>query len=355
VRRGDSVLEVGCSTGGATALLAQVAGAVVGVDNSKQLVHEARARAPHIRFELLDALQSPSALADLASEVAACVVFVDIGGNRQVGGAGGRGGWRGGPGAAQTCSCGAARWGVRGAVALPCCCALCFRLTRLHLYAPPSTQPTTPQLSSLVTLLPFIAERLAPRLLVVKSEALAAAAAAQLRAERQGAGAGTAQTQEQGQDQGQQQHAAAAAADPSQQESSSGAGGAGAGAGLDASAAPAASVSSSSSGVSSSGSEARRRPPGSLRDPAAWWAALHAASAAAPIIDNPLFHKARAKGFKGLHPMRFPDRFAPGGTRICRPFNYGSGGCREGAACPFDHAHCHHCLEPGHTARECSR
>jgi hypothetical protein len=44
---------------------------------------QARERAPHIRFELLDALQSPESLAALAAEVAADIVFVDIGGNRQ--------------------------------------------------------------------------------------------------------------------------------------------------------------------------------------------------------------------------------------------------------------------------------
>jgi outer membrane biosynthesis protein TonB len=118
----------------------------------------------------------------------------------------------------------------------------------------------------------------------------------------------------------------------------------------------------SSSSNSSRGMDAAGPPPlcppripGTLRDPSGWWRQLQARCSDRPeaVANNPLFYKAKAKGFRGVHPMRFPDRRLPGGARICRPFNYAV--CREGAGrCEYDHDHCHHCLQAGHRARECT-
>ncbi|KAI8465794.1 MAG: hypothetical protein J3K34DRAFT_525045 [Monoraphidium minutum] len=256
VTKADAVLEVGCSAGVCTALLAQHAGRVVGADNSPQLLREAKERCPGAAFELVDALASPDDLARLGAGCGA--VFVDIGGNRE-----------------------------------------------LH---------------ALVALLPWVQERLRPRLLVVKSEALAEAAAAWLTRERRGGG------REAGGGNG-----ACAAC-------SSGSGGDDIGAaGASVPAAPAAAT------------------PGAIGDAAAWWCDLRGRCAGRPasVANNPLFYKAKARGFKGVHPMRFPDRALPGGgRRVCRPFNYAV--CHAGDACAFDHAHCHHCLQAGHAARECT-
>lgn len=90
---------------------------------------------------------------------------------------------------------------------------------------------------------------------------------------------------------------------------------------------------------------------GRVHDPSAWWEKLRGSCGEAEVVSNPLFYKAKLKGFHRVHPMKFPERRAPGGARICRPFNYAT--CKEGDRCPFDHAHCHHCLAPGHKAQEC--
>lgn len=255
VTAADAVVEVGCSTGGCTALLARHAGRVVGVDNSQQLVREARARNPLVRFEHCDALAAPDELKALAESCG--VAFVDIGGNRQ--------------------------------------------------------------LESLVLLLPWVLRELSPRLLVVKSEALAASAAAELE-RQQGDGGG---------DRG----GAAAAQEEEQQQLQQ---------------------------------QQQRQQPGSLADPVAWWSRLlqqtsarnaNAVAAAAnddlQLVENPLYYKTKAKGFKGVHPMKFPNRVAPSMERpVCRPHNYAT--CHAPAGeCAFDHEHCHQCLQPGHVARAC--
>ena len=50
--------------------------------------------------------------------------------------------------------------------------------------------------------------------------------------------------------------------------------------------------------------------------------------------------------------LKLPLRDTPAGLRICRPHNYDV--CHKGAACPFDHSYCHHCLQQaGHKARDC--
>lgn len=294
VTAADRVLEVGCSAGACTALLARHAGrGVVGVDNSRELLRAAAARvarcclerggASDVRLEHCDVLAAPEELKALA---AGCgVVFVDIGGNRQ--------------------------------------------------------------LASLVTLLPWLLAELRPRLLVVKSEALAAEARRRLKAEEE-----------------EEQH-------ERQQEEGEGS--------------KEQVASEEAAAAEALGSD--ETPPGVLRDPRAWWrrlrpggggdggggpaetaagagagadddaaAAAGAGAAAAPpppqLIENPLYFKWKAKDRRGVHPMRFPERCAPGATaKVCRPFNFAE--CHAGDACAFDHAHCHQCLQPGHTAKEC--
>jgi len=54
------------------------------------------------------------------------------------------------------------------------------------------------------------------------------------------------------------------------------------------------------------------------------------------------------------HPQRYPLKLDPadGVTPICRYYNY-LDECKKGARCPYSHATCHHCLQPGHRAVEC--
>jgi hypothetical protein len=183
-----------------------------------------------------------------------------------------------------------------------------------------------------------VQSRLRPSLLVVKSEALAAAALARIAEERQGQvereerQPPTEREQQQDQEQQQEQQQQQQRQQQQQQQQEQ----------------PSASASA--------GPAAPHPLPGALRDPAGWWSALLArrdAASAGALVANPLYFKARAKGFRSVHPMRFPERSAPGGgVPICRPFNYATCHAAPGA-CPFDHSHCHHCLRAGHTAREC--
>ena len=88
------------------------------------------------------------------------------------------------------------------------------------------------------------------------------------------------------------------------------------------------------------------------------WTALQAVAAQAP-------HQQGATGPGGQistsrklrllpHPLKATRRFAiDGQTPICRFHNYRASSCREGAACPYDHAQCHLCLKVGHRALEC--
>jgi hypothetical protein len=79
----DAVLEVGCSYGACSALLAGEVAAYVGVDNSFECVEHCRGLAlPRARFERVDALAEPGALAALFADVAPTVVVIDIGGVR---------------------------------------------------------------------------------------------------------------------------------------------------------------------------------------------------------------------------------------------------------------------------------
>jgi Putative methyltransferase len=60
------------------------------------------------------------------------------------------------------------------------------------------------------------------------------------------------------------------------------------------------------------------------------------------------------------HPLKAPRVMSPlhVGVPICRYHNYHAHGCfkfsnENAASCPFDHEHCHWCLEPGHIALQC--
>jgi hypothetical protein len=56
------------------------------------------------------------------------------------------------------------------------------------------------------------------------------------------------------------------------------------------------------------------------------------------------------------HPQKAPIRLCPADdkTPICRYHNYHKNGChKKDGSCPFDHNHCHVCLQPGHSALDC--
>jgi len=67
------------------------------------------------------------------------------------------------------------------------------------------------------------------------------------------------------------------------------------------------------------------------------------------------------KTVKTLHPLKAPLRKNDKGVAICRFHNYDQRGCRKfidmtcsGETCPYDHEHCHMCLELGHIALHCT-
>jgi len=63
----------------------------------------------------------------------------------------------------------------------------------------------------------------------------------------------------------------------------------------------------------------------------------------------------KCKPPKYRHPLRAPMALLPsdGKTPICRYHNYHKDGCRKGESCPFDHTVCHWCFTPGHIALHC--
>ena len=87
-----------------------------------------------------------------------------------------------------------------------------------------------------------------------------------------------------------------------------------------------------------------------IQCPDGWWAALRGRGLAQAAQD-------RAAGID-RHRLRpptwYPQRVGPGGVKICRFHNYdATRGCKRGAACPLDHEHCHYCLQAGHAAHAC--
>ena len=92
------VLEIGSSYGVATEILSRRTKFVLGLETSSECIKEARSRYPHIQFEHIDCLGSPSIVkeklcgmianfvaADPVGENPRIVIFVDIGGNRESG------------------------------------------------------------------------------------------------------------------------------------------------------------------------------------------------------------------------------------------------------------------------------
>lgn len=59
--REQSILDLGCGTGALTARLADMAGRVVGVDSSPNMIETAKEQFPHLAFAVCDALDLPFA------------------------------------------------------------------------------------------------------------------------------------------------------------------------------------------------------------------------------------------------------------------------------------------------------
>ena len=81
----DVVMEIGCSYGGATALLASRAKSVIAVDVSDDALSRAAKeciRHSNVRFERIDVVKDPARLLDDAVASGVSIVFVDINGNR---------------------------------------------------------------------------------------------------------------------------------------------------------------------------------------------------------------------------------------------------------------------------------
>ena len=77
----DRVLEIGCSYGEATAILAAACPTVLGVDHSRTVLRTAAEKVPSARFEQVDVLAHPGRVEALARDLRPTVVFVDLGGN----------------------------------------------------------------------------------------------------------------------------------------------------------------------------------------------------------------------------------------------------------------------------------
>jgi hypothetical protein len=75
-----------------------------------------------------------------------------------------------------------------------------------------------------------------------------------------------------------------------------------------------------------------------------WEAAYFAARAASGVSQG-------ASSF--LDPRKAPDRWTADGKKICRFHNYASSQCSSQDACPLDHESCHYCGEKGHVALRC--
>lgn len=73
-------------------------------------------------------------------------------------------------------------------------------------------------------------------------------------------------------------------------------------------------------------------------------------SSSSSRVAEPWYTKEKEAGFR-RNPLRYPQRFTPDGTHICRPHNYST--CLKAEGCPFDHDHCHHCGAVGHRGVGC--
>lgn len=81
----DSCLELGCSFGDTTVILAKTCAALIAIDNSLECIERCRARcaaAPACRVELSNAVEVCDQAISFGRSIGASVVFVDLGGNR---------------------------------------------------------------------------------------------------------------------------------------------------------------------------------------------------------------------------------------------------------------------------------
>eukprot|EP00879_Flechtneria_rotunda_P026508 GHRR01028266.1.p1 GENE.GHRR01028266.1~~GHRR01028266.1.p1 ORF type:complete len:434 (+),score=133.59 GHRR01028266.1:775-2076(+) len=401
----DAVLELGCSYGVCTSMLAEHCQRVIGIDNSAEVVQEARRRYPRLQFHLIDVLSEPVAVLELAQmlsgsrqyrssdstgliasqypTVEACSSALQDGNcthNRsrvypsQASHAGSGTAHGGGSKASSSASTGQAAMMQRNTVSV--------------VFADIGGNR---QLAALIRLVPWILQHLQPRLLVVKSKELAAAAAEELlKLQQANSQQHVAQHscchQEQGhRDQGRTEHQQQQPPVHGQQWQQQG--------GVYSSnhqqqhEAPAHAQQAvqccHQSGCSQQHDDMKQNAPiahameqicakftnqrlianaqlptyGLIAEAHDWWQKLEgrcdlqAFSPQCAKHAESWFLAARAKGFV-KNPLRYPQRYASTGTRICRPHNYDQ--CFKHETCPFDHIHCHHCGSQGHRAVHCT-
>jgi hypothetical protein len=333
VTPGDKVLELGSSYGLCTRVLAHHAGpdAVLGIDNSHQLIAASQAAFPDLSFLVLDVLEQPGELRRLAQQWKFNVVFVDIGGNRA--------------------------------------------------------------LEALLRLLPWLQQELAAlELIVVKSEELAAAAQQRLQEEEARVsspaaephpssvaepGHGTHSTNSSsngggGPDVPGQAVASSKAVSPAVEEVAvtwvEVPGGSTWWQQLQTTqAAAAAAVACAPPTPSGCATQDQQNMQQGAHDSSAGGLPQqqqqqqqqqqHEQAEGLPAssssrVAEPWYIKEKEAGFR-RNPLRYPQRFTPAGLRICRPHNYSTSGCLKADTCPFDHDHCHHCGAVGHRGVAC--
>lgn len=292
---------------------------------------QARKRSPGGSFHQVDVLEQQDHLLQLAGccscrngSSSSSATAAPANGHLSINGSCGSGrAGSAGAGAATVSSCSGSSAGAVGggaAVAAGACACACVLQPR----RPPCSVVFADiggnrQLESLVKLVPWVLQAIRPRLLVVKSEELVAAAEQQLAAEA-------------AKQQPQQQQVASAPVRSSDT----------------AAASAAALLLAEQLGVSS-----LTECDAVITDVPGWWEQLQQMCGNPASQAEPWFVAAREAGFS-RNPMRYPQRCTAGGSRICRPHNYDrQRGCLKSDGCQFDHAHCHHCLQPGHRAVDC--
>ncbi|CAK0876840.1 unnamed protein product [Prorocentrum cordatum] len=84
VTQQDCVVELGSSIGLCTAVLAESAGSVLGLDISLAQLEEARRAFPAVRFEFLDIFEEHARLRGMSEAARCTAAFVDINGDREI-------------------------------------------------------------------------------------------------------------------------------------------------------------------------------------------------------------------------------------------------------------------------------